>query len=348
MYNKQIYDSWELHQDATQLEVNYKYFVKIIETLNVSSLLQYTSSGQEIKINDEIIIRQWQEKKLTELEKEFSEISQLDFPNNVWYNNRDIFMSSFFRAGFILNMIKVTNYKAQQSEVYYEPYLFRIASKNLSILNFEEWITSLTNTILIAEEVNNENVEINWEINTDNKVKNSFWFLENLCLSFDDIYKWYKEQEQKIEEDESITYQKDSLQNSLNHWIIFCLVDFYLKYVYDQNQQNKVSFQKVYDVVLGEINRMIKEMTFAITAFKSIAIFLNKLLKSYAIRENDKTIESFLHMVEITCSKKNQEKINELIFDNNSNMLLKEKTKNLLEENSELYLYKKIDKENRR
>ncbi len=349
MYNKQIYDLWELHQDATQLEINYKYFVKIIEILNVKSLLQCSSNGDEIEINDKNIIHQWQEKKLLESSEQFSKLSELDFPNNVWFSNsKDIFISSLFKAGFILNMLKVTNYKAQQSEAYYEPTLFKIASEILSIEHFEEWITSLTNTILYAEEIIDKKIISKWDICLNKRGNNTFWYLENLFLSFNDIYTWYQKNMSVLEDNPNIEFKKDIIVNSINHWIIYSLVDFYVKYIFDQNfyEDKKISFQKVHDVVLGQINKMIKDKTFAMISFKSIAKFLNVLLTGSKIKSDDRTIDSFIKIISITSSEKNKQNLLSILFGNDKKLMEENKINSILNDSSELYLYEK-DKNNR-
>ncbi len=307
MFDKLIYNNWELHKDATQLEISYRFFVQLIEVLDVKLLLQYDNVGNEIKIDDKNLIHKWQEKRINKLFSDFNTISSISFIEDKWHNNDDIFISTFFRLSQILRSFKKINYKAQQLDTYYEPLLFKLATKFLSVENFEYWMINMTSGILNHKKQANTHIpfNVNWKIVLNDKAKNTVWFLENLTLAFNDITSWHNQ----------TSANSDILNNILNHWIIYVLTDFYLKYIYDQNDKNKIAFQELYDVVLSLINKMVQDHTFAVIGFKSIAFFINQLLRFNIINKDDQIIKNFSGILEITTSNKNKMYLEEIMFE---------------------------------
>ncbi len=307
MFDKLIYNNWELHKDATQLEISYRFFIQLIEVLDVKLLLQYDDAGNENKIDDEDLIHKWQEKRINELFNDFKKISSISFSNNKWYNNDNIFIRTLFWLSQILRSFKRINYKAQQLDTYYEPLLFKLAIKFLSIENFEHWMIDMTSGILNSKKISDSDISfnINWKIVLNDNVKNTVWFLENLSLAFNDISSWYKQ----------VNTNNDIVNNILNHWIIYVLTDFYLKYIYDQNDKKQIAFQNLYDVVLFLISKMVKEQTFAVVGFKSIAFFINQLLRFNLIDNNDRIIQNFSNILEIAASSKNKMFLEQIMFE---------------------------------
>ncbi len=309
MFHKDIYQEWELHQDATQLEIKYKFFVKFADILNVKSLIKNESSNFQQQITDSSVIRNWQTYQLEKVAKEFVTISSYKFPDTKWFNDSDIFVKSIFMLSNILLTLKTTNYKANELEIYYEPVMFKLAQKNLKPDILNEWVSILSERVFNAKTNIEEPISLDITINEKN-INNVMWILENLCLSFKDIVTWYKRlfTVKDVPQDEKAIYV-----NIMNHMIVYSLSDFYVK-LNSFSDNNKKTFSDLYEWVLASIADMIRSGKFAIQSFKSIAIFLSKVLLDGYIQKNDDIVVNFLSMVKISSSKANYDKISEMVL----------------------------------
>ncbi len=308
MFNKEIYQEWELHQDATQLEIKYKFFVKFVDILNVKSLIKNESANFQQQITDSSVIRNWQSYQLEKVANEFIAISSYKFPNSKWFNEADIFTRSIFMLADILLTLKTTNYKANELEIYYEPVMFKLAQKILKPDTLNEWVSLLSERVFNAKTSIEEPISLDIIINEKN-INNVMWFLDNLCLSFKDISNWYKRlfTIKDVQQEEKAIYI-----NIMNHMIVYSLCDFYVKL--NSFGEVKRTFSDLYEWVLSNVANMIKSGKFAIQSFKTIAIFLSKVILDGYIAKNDETVLNFLSIVQISSSKSNYDKISEIIF----------------------------------
>lgn len=311
MYIKQIYDEWDLHPDATQLEIKYRFITSFIDILDTKTLTKTDISRQTIKVNDQTVIEKWKSYKVQKILKQFKDISSLNDNQHQVLPKNESRLEAFFYAGQILNELKVTNYKASSLEVYYEPRLLMLAKIYLQIEDYEKWVCSLSDRIFsINEEALKSYIgrKFNWVIETDlNHLRNNFWFLENCALFFKDITSWFY----ALIQTNQLT--KDRAINIVNHLLIYGLTDFYAKYYTEVNQD---SFQHVYRNLLIEIALDVNAQSFALTVFTEIAMFLHALIRARRILGTDPVIKNYLGIIKICCSQKNYDKFNNLIFDN--------------------------------
>ena len=324
MYNKEIYQDWELHPDATQLEIKYKFFVKFIDVLNVKSLIHKGDSAIQNQFSNKDVIRKWQNFKLSKILNQFNEISDYRFPENEWFQSENIFHKSVFMLGDILNSLKVTNYKANELEIYYEPVMFKLAQKNLNINELEEWVSMLSTRVKSYN--TNSKIKFDLAITIDkNNVNNIMWFIENLCLCFKDISSWYQNQ---FAIKDVPPNEKNIIINVMNHMIVYALSDFYIKL---HSVYEKRSFHETYEVVLSKISNLLNDGRFAINAYKEISIFLSKILADGYISHNDSIIKNFMSIINVSCSDTNKEKFEDAIFKllNNKEEYKKIVSKNL-------------------
>lgn len=312
MYIKNIYDEWKLHHDATQLEINYNFLVKFIDILDVDVLLK-TANELVINVQDKDVIREWKIFQINKLLEQFKEISNYDFKDIKWLNHSKIFIKSIFIAGYILNSLKNTNYKASELNSLYEPKLFTYAEKYLDLEILEEWISMLSKRIFEQNNANFNSIRtFDWSLSTDSKsLRNVTWYIENLLINFNDIAKWFK----KVNADGKVLKnQKSCLINIMNHMIVYCLTDFYAKY-YTEITNDK--YLKIYQDILNEIAIDVNNHTFAIISFKQISSFLNFLLNKKSIENNDVMIVHYLDFISICCSEKNISILKEILFQVN-------------------------------
>ncbi len=308
MFNKGIYQEWELHQDATQLEIKYKFFVKFVDILNVRSLIKNESNNFQQQITDSSVIKNWQTYQLEKVANEFITISSYKFPETKWFTHNDIFVRSIFMLSDILLTLKTTNYKANELEIYYEPVMFKLAQKILKPEILNEWVSILSERVFSAKTTITE--PMNFEITLNEKnINNIMWIVENLCLSFKDITNWYTRlfTVKDVPQGEKAIYV-----NIMNHMIVYSLSDFYIKL--NSFGDNKKTFSDLYEWVLANIAELIKSGKFAIKSFKSIAIFLSKVLLDEYISKNDDIILNFLSIVKVSSSKPNYDKISEMVL----------------------------------
>lgn len=321
MLKENIYKEWELHPDATQLEIKYKFFIKFIDILSIKSLVKNDyNHGYSGQINNPTIIRKWQEKELKRISDQFDFISNYSFPDNPWFSHSSIFYSSLFKIGDILNTLKVTNYKSNQLEIYYEPRMFQIAQKLLPINVLEEWVSMLTDRLFTVKNVKEIDKKLSLKIKIDEfSINNVVWFLENLCLTLKEIYTWYINQ---FVIKDVPPEEKQVIVNIMNHMIVYALTDFYVKL---QCLYFKTSFHEIYEWVLSEISKSLEEGKFALEAYKNITLFISRLITDGYIDHNDTIVKNFLSIIKISCSPKNQDMFIQAItnskykeFDNKS------------------------------
>lgn len=305
MYIENIYEEWKLHHDATQLEINYNFLVKFIDILDVDVLLK-RADEIVVKVQDKEVIREWKIFQINKLLEQYKEISNYDFNGIKSLNHSKIFIKSIFIAGYILNTLKNTNYKASELNSLYEPKLFTYAEKYLNFEILEEWISMLSKRIFEQNinNLNNTNLSnlraFNWSISTASKsLKNVTWYIENLLINFNDITIWIN----KVKIDDKVfKAQKSRIINIMNHMIVYCLTDFYAKY-YTEITNDK--YLKVYQDTLNKIAIDVHNHTFAIISFKQISSFLNFLLNKKIINTDDVMVTNFLNFINICCSENN-------------------------------------------
>lgn len=308
MYIKAIYDEWDLHPDATQLEIKYRFITNFIDILDTKTLGKIDYNQQPILITELAMVEKWKSYKVQKILKQFKDIS---CNNDIHHGILSLIQScheAFFLAGQILNELKVTNYKASSLEVYYEPKLLLLAKKYLEIENYEKWVCSLSDRIFTIDETILKSYigrRFDWIIETDhNHLKNTFWFLENCMLFFRDITSWYYELMQTSQ------LSRERAINIVNHLLIYGLTDFYAKYYTEVKQD---SFQHVYRNLLIEIAVDVNAQVFALTVFTEIAMFLHTLIKERKILATDAIINNYLGMIKICCSQRNYDKFANLI-----------------------------------
>lgn len=314
MYIKNIYDEWKLHNDATQLEINYNFLVKFIDILDVEVLCT-TKNEENIYVDSKETVRKWKMFQMTKLLSQFTEISNCVFDEVKWFNDSRIFVKSIFIVGFILNSLKNTNYKASELNSLYEPKLFLYAEEYLDLEVLEEWISMLSKRIFSHTKIDATNVRVfDWTLTTDRKYFiNTTWYLENLLMNFNDITTWFN----KLNENKKLfANKKPCIINIVNHMIVYSLTDFYAKY-YTEVTGDK--YLKIYQQILNQIAIDINNYTFAINSFKQISSFLNLLLNKKIIMSNDVMIRYFTNFIGICCSEKNVVILKEILLkiDNN-------------------------------
>lgn len=310
MYNKEIYQEWEMHQDATQLEIKYKFLVKVIDILSIKSLIE-NHNNRVKEITDNKIIKKWQNYALEKTIENFYVIinDAVEFQESV-SDDYTIFEKAIFLIGIIINELKKTNYKANEIEIYYEPRMFMVAEKNLKMEMLERWIISISSRVYDANInfASQDPMDLSIRMNEQN-ISNIMWFVENLCLSFKDISTWYNNLF-SISDINSIN--KSVAMNIMNHMIVYSLCDFYVKLkFYNAKHQ---SFSDVYNNVLANVKKMLKEGKFAINAYKSISNFIAKILADHYIKSDDPIVENFLKIINISCSYNNKKYFEEEIF----------------------------------
>lgn len=309
MFDREIYQEWELHQDATQLEIKYKFFVRTVDIISIKALIKNVNGVQE-QITIPQLIKEWQNKQLTKIVQQFFKIlPQYDFEKIEGFQSLSIFPKALFILGDILNQLKQTNYKANELEVYYEPRMFQVVQSKLPLKLLEQWIEQMSNrisAIVIQEPFKKLSFEI--KVNQEN-IDNVVWILENLCLSFKDITNWYNKQ---FAIRDLPPQEKNIIINIMNHLIVYVLTDFYVKlyFIYARNK----NFNEVYNLVLTNIKSLLSQGKFAICALREISKFLNHLVSNELIKQNDSIVQNFLDILKIACSKTNAIYFQEIIF----------------------------------
>lgn len=311
MYIKIIYDNWQLHPDATQLEINYRFLTLFVDIADTKRLTT-TSASTEV-LQDAQLINDWKQWKFEQVYKDFRQISTTEWPDSTLFNHENYLIRCLFILAFILNALKTTNYKASELEVYYEPRLFAVACEHLSLEILEEWVSVL---YLRLSNLNDSqpavpfNCVCDWKINYVPKhFKNTVWFLDNLGLTFKTIFTWFETQIPHLKNDQT----KTGVINIMNHFIVYALTDFYLKYYIEMNN---ASFQKnYYNHILLKIRDAINDHSFAFLSYQAIASFLGLLLSNELLTEHDDLIANFIKLSNISSSLKNREKFHELMFD---------------------------------
>lgn len=313
MYINNIYENWDLHQHATQSEKNYKYFLKVVDIMDVKCLIQYDENSNVISENtNSKIIEKWQINELKKVLLEYDNISNISFPELELFDSEDIYIKSLFRLAFLLNLLKKTNYKASQLETYYEPRIFELSINYLDLSQLQLFMVVLCDRITgVNYEVGGVDIEITWEIVEDGNIKNHIWMLDNLSLSFKEISGWYNEIILQVQEEDNSIEKVDIITSILNHKIIYALSDFYIKYLYEINSE--VSYVDFYNCVLFAINNDLENKRFALLSFKYISIYFNFLINNDYIEKNDDTIKNFISILKISCSESNKNKLIKII-----------------------------------
>lgn len=307
-----IYKLWKLHDDATLFEIDYNFFIKVVDILNVNKLKNPNSSNPSTSaIEDPILLKKWKIKQLSFLNECYEMISKQDFISFT-FSETDVIAKSVERLAYIMNNFKLINFKANELDKYYIPKLFQHARSFLEISQLEKFVNILTARFA---KIDNSKVEaeitISWDINKLDNVKMVFFHFENLCLDFKDASDWYA----SILNTDISSENKKKMINIMNHMLIYFLCNFYLKCLHQSYKQ--LAFPKFYSTVLNQILIDIKSKQFAIKSFESIALFINKLIVKYNLNKESSLIKYFLANVKICSSQSKYENIKKLILEHN-------------------------------
>lgn len=299
MYNREVYDEWKLHVDATQYEISYKFIDKSIKILSTKKLLN--DDKNEIKDND--TLNRWKKVNLINLVDQYNIIANRQFI----LKNKDDFINELvlFIADLIL-LLRKNNIKINDIENVLEPKLFKNVLLEIENDVLNNFYNILLHDIFMENELNiDSSVKLSLKIDDAINVRNTVWNLENLCITFRDLVRWFNTQEK---------LSIDQKKYSLNIMLIYYMSNFYIKYVNDLNG-GIVNYNRIYSTTISYINNSIKDgKPFVLVCFKSIAIFLNLLLKKYNFNKNDSIIENYLSIINIYCNDTNVEKLKNIIF----------------------------------
>lgn len=308
MYNKEIYDEWKLHSDATQNEISFKFISKTINFLTIKKLI----NEEKEHIIDPILLSRWKKAKIFSIIEQYNIISK---DQVVIIDELEFLREIIFIIGKIILIFRRNNYKINDLEQKIEPKIFNLISKNLTLDEMIQYYTIICEDILKTNnpELLDDKIQLSFKIEDSINIRNTVWNLENLCLTFFDIVKWYSEQQ--INPDNVAKYK-----TSLNMVLIYHLTNFYIKYINDLNQ-NIISYTRLYQSILSFINKWILDKKFVLVSFKSIALFLNLLIEKYSFEKSDKIISNFLDVLKIYCSEDNYTKLKAIILETSSNII---------------------------
>lgn len=308
MYNKEIYDEWKLHSDATQNEISFKFISKTINFLTIKKLI----NEEKEHIIDPILLSRWKKAKIFSIIEQYNIISK---DQVVIIDELEFLREIIFIIGKIILIFRRNNYKINDLEQKIEPKIFNLISKNLTLDEMIQYYTIICEDILKTNnpELLDDKIQLSFKIEDSINIRNTVWNLENLCLTFFDIVKWYSEQQ--INPDNVAKYK-----TSLNMVLIYHLTNFYIKYINDLNQ-NIISYTRLYQSILSFINKWILDKKFVLVSFKSIALFLNLLIEKYSFEKSDKIISNFLDVLKIYCSEDNYIKLKAIILETSSNII---------------------------
>ena len=303
MYNKEIYDDWKLHIDATQYEIIYKFIDKTVKILSTSKLLDENQK----QITDVDVLTRWKKVSLINLIDQLNKISNYPLTRE----KEDVFYDVLIYMAKSILLLRKNNIKINDLENVLEPKIFKYITSNASIDYINDFFKILLTDILSNEEiVIDENVKLSLKIEDTINIRSTLWNLENLCITFKDIVKWFK-----TNNDLDIEQKK----YALNLMLIYYMSNFYIRYINDLNG-NIINYNRIYISTTSFINNSIKgNSPFILICLKSIAIFLNLLIKKYNFGKNDSLIENYLSIINIYCSDSNIEKLKNIIFSETTN-----------------------------
>ncbi len=297
MYDKKIYDEWKIHADATQHEIIFKYLEKTIKVLDTKKLVD----NEGMIVTDDNDLKRWKIMTAKEILDQFNIIASNPFELS---HEESPFMQILSCVAQALVILRKNNIKVNDLEQVYEPKIFRITTAYLSIKELKVFYTILLQDIFSNVAEVDENIKFTLKIEASSSIRNTVWNLENMCLGFTEIVKWYKDSEGNIEDKKYL----------LNLMLIFNLTNFYLRYIYDLNG-GIIKFNRIYSTTTSFIAKTIQEgRPFVLITFKSIAIFLNELVKKYNFEKNDSIISNYLSIINIYCNENNIEKLKHIIF----------------------------------
>lgn len=299
MYDKEIYDQWKLHEDATQHEISFKFIEKVVKILSTTKLMNTDNK----EVDDIKTLQRWKKISLTEVIFHFNKISNQ--PLQIIDDSLFIEETCIFIAKLI-NSLRRSNIKLNDIEYTLEPKLFKSTIIHLENKYFNQYFNILLSDILEDDEINiDQNVKLSLKIEDTINIRNTVWNLENLCITFKEISKWFKD-DKKLNSNEK--------KYSLNLLLLYSMRNFYLRYINDLNG-GIVNYNRIYITTTSFIKSTIREAKpFILICFKSIAIFLNLLIKKYNFNKNDSIIENYLSIINIYCNETNVEKLKNIIF----------------------------------
>ncbi|MGL4951046.1 MAG: hypothetical protein ACRC4M_04425 [Mycoplasma sp.] len=331
MYIKEIYDNWDLHIDATELEIKFRFFKKLVDILNTRSLLLDINNPNK-KIEDIKVISNWQSLNIQKAIEQFFLISDYRFPNTNRCHDKDLIVRSLFICQDLFIHLKVINYKASDIDAIYEPLLFYLAQEKLSIAILEEWASILSKRIKTAENFITipYSFETDWVITFEDQyqLRNVMWLCENMLISLRETADWFNQMAKKP----GSTNNMHTCINIMNHLIVFVLSEFYIKYYYELH---KINQKENYYFVLSRINEAIQQKTFASSCYNSIAVLLNALILTKKITENDSMVQNFMSIIETSCSAENKVHFKKTLFNLDKSKIIGFEIKKKLSENSE-------------
>ncbi len=303
MYNKEIYDNWKLHVDATQYEIVYKFIDKTVKILSTSKLLDENQK----QITDNDVINRWKKVSIINLIDELNIISNYQLSRET----DDVFYDVLMYIAKSILMLRKNNIKVNDLENVLEPKIFKYMNSNVSNDHINDFFKILLTDILNNDNIIiDENVKLSLKIEDTMNIRSTLWNLENLCITFKDVVKWFKTNNQ---------LDLEQKKYSLNLMLIYYMSNFYIRYINDLNG-NIINYNRIYVTTTSFINNSIKEKNpFVLICFKSIAIFLNLLIKKYNFDKNDSIIENYLSIINIYCNDSNVEKLKNIIFSETSN-----------------------------
>ncbi len=302
MYNKQIYDEWNIHIDATFHEIVYKFIEKTIKVLNTNKLRDEKSH----LIDDEVTLDRWKKVQINELVLQFTTISE----TKLVLNQDHVLVEIFYVLADYIVLLRKNNIKINDLEQVHEPSFFK---QSIHYLNLEE-LNQLFN-ILLQDISNNDfaidnDIKFSWKIDDSVNVRNTVWNLENLCLAFNDLHKWFVSEPQTMQAKKPV----------LNLMLIYYMSNFYLRYINELNG-GIIKYKRIYETTIASINESLNTgRPFVLITFKAIAIFLNELVKKYNFEKDDTIIKNYLLIIHTYCSEENANKLKAIIFSEIDNL----------------------------
>ncbi len=297
MYDKKIYDEWKIHADATQHEIIFKYLEKTIKVLDTKKL----TDAEGNLITDANDLKRWKVMTANEILDQYNLIAAHPFEVDHDENPLMDILSCVAQAIVIL---RKNNIKVNDLEQVYEPKIFRITTSLLSIRELKVFYTILLQDIFSNVAEWDNNIKITYDLRETTNIRNTVWNLENMCLAFSEIVKWFN----------ATNCNPDEKKYLLDLMLKFNLTNFYLRYTYDLNG-GIIKYNRIYDTTTSYIAKTMDEgRPFVSIAFKSIAIFLNELVKKYNFEKNDTIITNYLSIINIYCNESNSEKLKNIIF----------------------------------
>ncbi len=297
MYDKKIYDEWKIHADATQHEIIFKYLEKTIKVLDTKKL----TDAEGNLITDTNDLKRWKVMTANEILDQYNLIAT--HPFEVAHDENPL-MDILSCVAQAIVILRKNNIKVNDLEQVYEPKIFRITTSLLSIRELKVFYTILLQDIFSNISEIDENIKFTLKVEETTNIRNTVWNLENMCLAFTEVVKWFNTTDCNLDEKKYL----------LNLMLIFNITNFYLRYIYDLNG-GIIKYNRIYDTTTSYIAKTIDEgRPFVLIVFKSIAIFLNELVKKYNFEKNDTIITNYLSIINIYCNESNIEKLKNIIF----------------------------------